>query len=346
MPLKGGLIRTLFLILAALNHTQKATGKRLEDTVQDWKHYKQECDLKMAQDPASEEMVCTRNFDSYACWPDGRLNTTVRVRCPWYLPWYETVQHRSVLRQCGPDGHWVMDNLSRPWRDHSACEFNPDYFLSQEETGWILDRFRVMYTVGYSLSLTALVLAFTILLAFRKLRCTRNYIHLNLFASFILRAASILARDGLLRSRYSRGIQDQGDLSVLLSDRAVAVCQAAQALTQYCVAANYYWLLVEGLYLHNLLLVAVFSQRSYYLAYMTIGWGTPILFVIPWVIVKHLYENTHCWVQNQNMAFWWIIRSPILFAILVNFFIFIRIVIILVSKMKAKQMGSTDYKFR
>lgn len=28
-------------------------------------------------------------FDMYACWTDGVPNTTVKVPCPWYLPWYD-----------------------------------------------------------------------------------------------------------------------------------------------------------------------------------------------------------------------------------------------------------------
>ncbi|MGH0128169.1 UNVERIFIED_CONTAM: hypothetical protein FKN15_002977 [Acipenser sinensis] len=57
-----------------------------------------------------------------------------------------------------------------------------------------------------------------------------------------------------------------------------------------------------------------------------------------------MYER--CWEQNVNMGFWWIIRSPIIFSILINFLIFIRIIEILVSKLRAHQMRYTDYKFR
>ncbi|KAI4832511.1 hypothetical protein KUCAC02_015475 [Chaenocephalus aceratus] len=53
-----------------------------------------------------------------------------------------------------------------------------------------------------------------------------------------------------------------------------------------------------------------------------------------------------CWERNINMGYWWIIRSPILFAYLINFFIFIRIIKILMSKLRAHKMRYTDYKFR
>lgn len=52
----------------------------------------------------------------------------------------------------------------------------------------------------------------------RKLHCTRNYIHGNLFASFVLKAGSVLAIDWLLKTRYSQKIGDDLSVSVWLSD--------------------------------------------------------------------------------------------------------------------------------
>ncbi|XP_039712037.1 glucagon-like peptide 1 receptor isoform X2 [Pteropus medius] len=53
-----------------------------------------------------------------------------------------------------------------------------------------------------------------------------------------------------------------------------------------------------------------------------------------------------CWTRNSNMNYWLIIRLPILFAIGVNFLIFIRVICIVVSKLKANLMCKTDIKCR
>lgn len=169
---------------------------------------------------------------------------------------------------------------------------------------------------------------------------------MNLFVSFVLKASSVLVIDTLLETRYSQKIGDDLSVSIWLSDEAVAGCRVAAVFMQYGIVANYCWLLVEGVYLHSLLGLATFPERSFFTLYLSIGWGAPMLFVIPWAVVKCLFENIQCWTSNDNMGFWWILRFPVFLAILINFFIFIRIIHILLAKLRAHQMRYTDYKFR
>ncbi|KAM9211315.1 gastric inhibitory polypeptide receptor [Leptosomus discolor] len=311
-------------------------------TLAAWREYRHACELRLRLDPPAPGPVCNRSFDMYACWGDAAPNSTVTVPCPWYLPWHHRVQDGVVARRCGPDGRWVMDETGRPWRDHSQCEdLAPEQPLQRQ--AWLLEQFRLLYTVGYSVSLVALLLALLLLLLFRRLRCTRNFIHANLFLSFVLRAGAILTRDALLQRRLRPG---PGHPLQLLGQQAVAGCRLAQALTQYCVGANYGWLLAEGLFLHKLLVLAAFSGERCLPAFLLLGWGAPVLFVVPWVVARYLYENEGCWERNEKAAVWWIIRCPILMAVAVNFVVFVRIVRILVAKVRAHQMSRGDTRVR
>lgn len=56
----------------------------------------------------------------------------------------------------------------------------------------------------------------------RKLRCTRNYIHANLFASFGLRATSVMVKDALLEKHWGMEVVQVADWEALLSHEARA----------------------------------------------------------------------------------------------------------------------------
>ncbi|NXG00003.1 GLR protein, partial [Sakesphorus luctuosus] len=335
------LLTLLLLLLCCQGPSAQITDTLFER----WKKYSEECQHNMSRLPAPTELVCNRTFDKYSCWPDTAPNSTASVPCPWFLPWYQKVKHGLVFKTCGPDGQWVTGPRGQSLRNATQCEQDYEDLKAQEKFAKTYGSFKVMYTVGYSVSLCALLLALALLLGFSKLHCMRNYIHMNLFASFILKGVSVLVIDALLKTHYSDKI-DGYNVQVWLSDEAAVGCRAATVFMQYGIVANYCWLLVEGIYLHNLLVVAVFSERSYFTLYLCIGWGAPVLFLIPWVVVKFRYENIQCWSTNNNMGFWWILRFPVFLAILINFFIFIRIIQILVSKLRAHQMRYTDYKFR
>uniref|UniRef100_A0A3Q1BTH1 Glucagon receptor-like n=1 Tax=Amphiprion ocellaris TaxID=80972 RepID=A0A3Q1BTH1_AMPOC len=287
-------------------------------------------------------LFCNRTFDRYACWPDTPAGSMVNISCPLYLPWYDKVSQGVVRRRCGSDGLWEREQSGQVWRDMTQCEEEKEV-ISQE----LMVTFRMLYTVGYSLSLSTLIMALIILLSFRKLHCTRNYIHANLFLSFILRAVAVMVKDNMLERHWGREIMKQTDVSEMLSHQAATGCRIAQVMMQYCVLANHYWFFGEAIYLYTVLIASVFIDNNKYLPYICLGWGTPLLFVVPWVVVKTLKENKECWAVNENMNYWWIIRFPVLFASLINFLIFMKILRVIFSKLRANnQSRYPDYKLR
>ncbi|KAK0682130.1 GLR protein, partial [Pygoscelis papua] len=124
----------------------------------------------------------------------------------------------------------------------------------------------------------------------------------------------------------------------LLSQAALG-CRAAQVLMQYCILANHYWFLVEAVYLYKLLIGAVFSEKNYYRLYLYLGWGTPVVFVVPWIAAKYLKENAegggaghlHCLPPPPPQ---------------INLLIFMRILKVILAKLRANQKGYADYKLR
>ncbi|XDV13766.1 hypothetical protein PO909_002104 [Leuciscus waleckii] len=337
----------VFLLLTLLSFSsciQVSSAVSLKTLMARWMKYRDECFQNISREPPMTGVVCNRTFDKYACWPDAFPNTTVSVACPWYLPWHKEVRHGLVYLECDADGQYSKQ------KNASECLSRDPTQINMQHYGQILSQFQTMYTVGYSLSLGALVLALGILVAFRKLHCMRNNIHMNLFASFILRASSILIKDAMLERpdtfHVGQDITTELEVEWMVKNETAVGCRVAVVMMQYSILANSYWLLVEGIYLHSLLVVTVLTERNLFGIYLCIGWGAPLIFVLPWVIVKYWYENEECWMQNIHMEYWWIIRSPILLAVLINFFIFIHIIKILVSKLRAHQMRYTDYKFR
>ncbi|XP_009094834.2 parathyroid hormone/parathyroid hormone-related peptide receptor-like [Serinus canaria] len=295
--------------------------------------------LEKIKDPS-----CPPEWDGIICWPRGSPSQEVSVPCPDYI--YDFNHKGHAYRYCSAYGTWAMAlSINKTWANYTECAllFSSESRSHQKE---VFDRLHLMYTVGYSISLASLIVAVCILSYFKRLHCTRNYIHVHLFTSFICRALSIFLKDMVLYSGTAPSDADRlreddfrgpspGQRGHLVG------CKVVVTLFLYFLATNHYWILVEGLYLHSLIFMAFLSNKNYLWVLIIIGWGLPAVFVSIWASVRASLADTQCWdLSAGNMK--WIYQVPILAAVMVNFFLFLNIIRVLASKLWETTTGKVD----
>ncbi|XP_056144853.1 secretin receptor [Lampris incognitus] len=268
---------------------------------------------------------CTGLWDHLNCWPPAVVGEVVSQPCPMFL-------HSSgrVFRNCTKHG-WT-----EPYPSHEiACEYGVNESLPIEipRSHRYFLYARIMYSVGYAISLVSLTIAVNILCLFRRLHCTRNFVHIQLFISFILRAALIFVRDFVLFSsddHFHCGVYP-------------VYCKIATAISNYCIMANYSWLLAEAHYLYSLVSVSLFSRRRSLWWYIILGWGSPMVIIVGWSWARYLHEDIGCWETRRREWIWWILRVPVLLFIIVNLLFFLCIIRILVAKLRAQDMPGNEF---
>ncbi|XP_030643487.1 secretin receptor [Chanos chanos] len=275
----------------------------------------------------STQAECGVFWDHFNCWPRAKVGETVPQPCPRFLR-----VKGSVMRNCTEQG-WT-----EPFPPYdTACGhlLNDSFYISSEML--VSHEYflfvKVMYTVGYTVSLISLTIAIIMLCLFRKLHCTRNYIHIQLFVSFILRAIFIFIRDSAL----------QPSEDYYFCDSHPPGCKVALMFSNYCILANYSWLLVEGHYLHSLINISIYSQKKCLHWYILLGWGIPMVIITAWSVAKYLYEDEGCWETRSHSWIWWILRVPVILFIIVNVLFFICIIRTLVGKLRTPDMHGHEF---
>ncbi|XP_035283879.1 pituitary adenylate cyclase-activating polypeptide type I receptor-like isoform X3 [Anguilla anguilla] len=290
------------------------------------KREQEKCMEKIAHDEPSDDLEyrCPWMWDNLTCWQSAAVGEVVVVSCPELFEFMRPDDELGrISRNCTEEG-W-----SEPFPHYiDACLFDdnatkPDMYYASV---------KALYTVGYSTSLVSLTTAMVILCRFRKLHCTRNFIHMNLFVSFILRAISVFIKDGVL---YAEEDSDHCFVHTV-------ACKSVMVFFHYCVMSNYFWLFIEGLYLFTLLVETFFPERRYFYWYTIIGWGTPTVCVSIWAVLRLHFDDSGCWDMNDNTALWWVIKGPVVASIMINFVLFIGIIIILVQKLQSPDIGGNE----
>ncbi|XP_014071409.1 growth hormone-releasing hormone receptor isoform X1 [Salmo salar] len=269
---------------------------------------------------------CLPFWDSVVCWPYAAVGETFHMACPAVFSLFGNNTAGSVSRNCTSNG-W-----SRPFPPyHIACSVDDNIHIPEES---YFATVKLIYSIGYGTSLFFLSIAVVILLLFRRLRCARNYIHIQLFVTFMLKAMAVFNKDAKL---FASEDTDHCSLST-------AACKASVVFCHYCVMANFFWLLVEALYLNSLLLSSFHHSRRCLWGFGLLGWGVPIVFIVIWIGSRVYFEDTECWDINEDSPYWWIIKGPIVVSIGVNFILFMNIIRILIQKLNPRliQFNNSD----
>ncbi|EZA47641.1 Secretin receptor [Ooceraea biroi] len=312
--------------------------------------------MSFSEDNATR-IQCPPFFDGLLCWPRIDALMTATQPCPpASIMGYANLQTDNVdvlaSKVCLANGEWFRNSDGVTWSNYSLCALDTRHIIDDgiERLTWyprwyetvaeatLLNKWlpiiRTVSQLGYATSFLTLVIAMMIFSYLRKLRNPRNRLHMHLFVSFIMRAFMALLKDWV----FVEGIGLAWDVvfvgtSAFIKERNPWVCKIITSLWQYFIVANYSWILMEGLYLHNLIFFVPCTDTI--TMYVLLGWGIPVLIVVPWIVTRATIEDTLCWTTHENPSLLLVIRGPIMLSILINFLLFINVVRVLYVKLKA-----------
>ncbi|KAM6981907.1 calcitonin gene-related peptide type 1 receptor [Tautogolabrus adspersus] len=285
-----------------------------------------ECYLKIINDPprTDDGPYCNRTWDGWLCWGDSAPGKVMQM-CPAYFHDFDPAE--EVTKECDETGTWYHHPESkRVWTNYTQCSAHTKDKLKFAVSLYYLAM------VGHSLSIVSLIVSLIIFSYFKSLSCQRVSLHKNTFLSYILNSIVTIIWLSLTMAN-SHAIRASDPVS----------CKVLAVLTQYMSTSNYFWMLCEGIYLHTLIIVAVFVGEQQLFWYYVLGWGLPIVPAATYAVARGFYYNDKCWISAHTQLLY-IIHGPIQAALLVNFFFLLNIVRVLVTKLRVTHCAqSTAY---
>nr|CAI9699234.1 unnamed protein product [Rangifer tarandus platyrhynchus] len=262
---------------------------------------------------------CNTTLDQIGtCWPRSAAGALVERPCPEYFNGVKYNTTRNAYRECLENGTWA----SRI--NYSQCE--P---ILDDKRKYDL-HYRIALIVnylGHCVSVAALVGAFLLFLALRSIRCLRNVIHWNLITTFILRNVM-----WFLLQLIDHEVHESNEVW----------CRCITTIFNYFVVTNFFWMFVEGCYLHTAIVMTYSTERLRKWLFLFIGWCVPCPIVIAWAIGKLYYENEQCWFGKEpGDLVDYIYQGPIILVLLINFVFLFNIVRILMTKLRASTTSET-----
>ncbi|XP_008410958.1 calcitonin gene-related peptide type 1 receptor-like [Poecilia reticulata] len=285
-----------------------------------------ECYLKMIHEPlrTDEGPFCNRTWDGWMCWDDSAPGTSMQM-CPSYFINFDPSE--TVTKICNPDGQWFHHPESkRVWSNYTLCSAH-----SKDKLKFTIGLY-YLAMVGQGISIVSLIISLVIFSYLKSLSCQRISLHKNMFISFIFNSVFTMGWLSLVSSGWQT-----------ISAINPVICKILATLIQYTATSNYFWMLCEGIYLHTLIIVAVFVGEQQLCWYYILGWVFPIFPAITYAVARGFYFNDTCWISSDSHLVY-IIHGPIHAALFVNLFFLLNVIRVLITKLRKTHCAeSTAY---
>ncbi|XP_042569666.1 calcitonin gene-related peptide type 1 receptor [Cyprinus carpio] len=263
---------------------------------------------------------CNRTWDGWLCWGDSAPGTAVQL-CPAYFQDFDPTE--KVTKVCDSDGQWFRHPESnRLWSNYTQCSA----YTKQKLKLTLVNYYLAM--VGHVLSIISLLISICIFSYFKCLSCQRITLHKNMFTSFILNSFATIGWFYFVIGDQTR------------TDSSQIGCKLLASIMHYTSCSNYFWMLCEGIYLHTLIIVAVFVGEQQLGWYYVLGWGFPVIPAVLHAVARLLFHDDRCWIMNIKLLY--ITHGPIHVALLVNLFFLLNIVRVLITKLRVTHRTETN----
>ncbi|CAL8240664.1 unnamed protein product [Merluccius merluccius] len=266
--------------------------------------------------------MCNSTWDGWLCWEDTNAGLIVEQHCPDYFQDFDPSE--MVAKICTDSGSWFLHpDSNRTWTNYTRCNAHT------KEGRMTAMNLLYLALIGHGLSVTSLLISLGIFFYFKSLSCQRITLHKNLFFSFVLNSMiTIISLTAVANNQE-------------LVQRNPTSCKVSQFIHLYLFGCNYFWMLCEGIYLHTLIVVAVFAEKQHLMWYYLLGWGFPLIPACIHAIARSYYYNDNCWISS-NTSLLYIIHGPICAALLVNLFFLLNIVRVLITKLKVTHQAESS----
>ncbi|XP_065173874.1 calcitonin gene-related peptide type 1 receptor isoform X2 [Atheta coriaria] len=273
-------------------------------------------------DFTTQGLFCPGLFDGWTCWPSTPAGEVASEPCPAFIVGFDP--HRSAYKICEENGEWYFHTVfNKTWSNYTTCVNKEDLLFRQMVI--------TVHTVGYSISLVALLTSLMIFGYFKSLRCARITVHMNLFASFAMNNLLWLLWNNLVVYRTE-----------VVSHNPIW-CKVLHVVLYFFLLSNYSWMLCEGLYLHTVLVSAFVSETKLLRGMVLLGWGLPVKFIIIYAYQRAFHplpdSDSICWMEEANYNI--ILLIPVVGTVAFNIIFLCNILRVLYVKLrKQPQAGS------